>query len=176
MIDSRRDLKFYIKEDQKANLGFNGICVKYLKLLRKTEFHFNCKHKIRFKIASTMFKLLSIFTGIYIPINTFGYGLGLFHYGAIVVNPTARFGNYCVIQNCVNVAANVCGGDYIYLAPGAKINENKMIADHVIIGTNAVVTHDCLEKSSTYAGVPARKISEKGFYPNFETIDNKEGS
>lgn len=84
---------------------------------------------------------LSIKTGIFIPINTFGKGLALPHYGTIIVNENARFGDYCVIQAGVNVSANVHGGNYVYLAPGAKINENLTIADHVIVGSNCVVTH-----------------------------------
>ena len=46
-----------------------------------------------------------------------------------------------MIQAGVNVSANVHGGSYVYLAPGAKINENLTIADHVIVGSNCVVTH-----------------------------------
>lgn len=107
---------------------------------------------------------LSIKTGIYIPINTFGKGLSLPHYGTIIVNGNARFGNYCVVQAGVNVSADVRGGDYVYLAPGAKINENLAIADHVIIGSNCVVTHSIEKEGCTVAGVPAKIISNKGFY------------
>ena len=107
---------------------------------------------------------LSIKTGIFIPINTFGKGLALPHYGTIIVNESARFGDYCVIQAGVNVSANVHGGSYVYLAPGAKINENLTIADHVIVGSNCVVTHSVEYEGCTVAGVPAKKISDKGFY------------
>lgn len=107
---------------------------------------------------------LSIKTGICIPINTFGKGLALPHYGTIIVNGSARFGDYCVIQAGVNVSANVHGGDYVYLAPGAKINENLTIADHVIVGSNCVVTHSIEDEGCTVVGVPAKKISDKGFY------------
>lgn len=107
---------------------------------------------------------MSIKTGIFIPINTFGKGLALPHYGTIIVNGSARFGDYCVIQVGVNVSANVHGGNYVYLAPGAKINENLTIADHVIVGSNCVVTHSVEYEGCTVAGVPEKKISDKGFY------------
>ena len=61
----------------------------------------------------------------------------------------------------VNVSANVHGGDYVYLAPGAKINENLTIADHVIVGSNCVVTHSIEDEGCTVAGVPAKKMGRK---------------
>lgn len=56
------------------------------------------------------------------------------------------------------------GGNECYIAPGAVILENIKIADHVIIGANAVVTKDILEEGIAVAGAPARKISDHGFY------------
>ena len=106
---------------------------------------------------------MSVKTGIQIGINTFGKGLGLFHYGSIVVNGSARFGDYCVIQSDVNVSAGVQGGNEIYIAPGAKILENVQIADHVIVGANAVVSKSIAEANTSWGGVPAKKISDKGF-------------
>ena len=50
------------------------------------------------------------------------------------------------------------------MAPGVKINEKLTIADHVIVGSNCVVTHSVKDEGCTVAGVPARKISDKGFY------------
>ena len=116
------------------------------------------------KLYQFRLNALSIKTGIFIPINTFGKGLALPHYGTIIVNGSARFGDYCVIQAGVNVSANVHGGNYVYLAPGAKINENLMIANHVIVGSNCVLTHSVEDDGCTVVGVPAKKISDKGFY------------
>ncbi len=36
------------------------------------------------------------------------------------------------------------------------------LADHIIVGANAVVTHDFTEKNIVLAGVPAKKISNRG--------------
>lgn len=82
------------------------------------------------------------------------------------MNTTVRFGDFCVIQTGVVISAGVIGGDYVYLAPGVKIADNVKIADHVTIGMNAVVTKDITESGTAWAGVPARKISEKGFDEN----------
>lgn len=54
-------------------------------------------------------------------------------------------------------------GDFIYLAPGAKINGNLTIGNNVIIGSNAVITKFIEEDYVTWAGVLAKKISNKEF-------------
>jgi serine O-acetyltransferase len=50
----------------------------------------------------------------------------------------------------------------VYIAPGAKIYGAIEIADNIAIGANAVVNKSFLEPNITIAGVPARKISDKG--------------
>ena len=169
MINNKSDLIEYLNEDKRImntdrkKPSLHQVCWKYLILLRKAEYYTNVggvlKKQYQFRLNA-----LSIKTGIFIPINTFGKGLALPHYGTIIVNENARFGDYCVIQAGVNVSANVHGGNYVYLAPGAKINENLTIADHVIVGSNCVVTHSVEYEGCTVAGVPAKKISDKGFY------------
>ena len=168
MINNKSDLIEYLNEDKRImntdrkKQSIHQVCWKYLILLRKAEYYTNvCGGK---KWYQFRLNALSIKTGIFIPINTFGKGLALPHYGTIIVNESARFGDYCVIQAGVNVSANVHGGSYVYLAPGAKINENLTIADHVIVGSNCVVTHSVEYEGCTVAGVPAKKISDKGFY------------
>lgn len=171
MIKNKNDLIEYLNEDKRImntdrkKPSLHQVCWKYLILLRKAEYYTNVGGgKILKKWYQFRLNALSIKTGIYIPINTFGKGLALPHYGTIIVNGSARFGDYCVIQAGVNVSANVHGGNYVYLAPGAKINENLTIADHVIVGSNCVVTHSVEYEGCTVAGVPAKKISDKGFY------------
>lgn len=174
MIKNKSDLIEYLNEDKRImntnrrKPSLHQVCWKYLILLRKAEYYTNvncvCGGGVLKKWYQFRLNALSIKTGIYIPLNTFGKGLALPHYGTIIVNESARFGDYCVIQAGVNVSANVHGGSYVYLAPGAKINENLTIADHVIVGSNCVVTHSVEYEGCTVAGVPAKKISDKGFY------------
>jgi len=171
VINNKSDLIEYLNEDKRImntdrkKPSIHQVCWKYLILLRKAEYYTNvCGGGVLKKWYQFRLNALSIKTGIFIPINTFGKGLALPHYGTIIVNESARFGDYCVIQAGVNVSANVHGGSYVYLAPGAKINENLTIADHVIVGSNCVVTHSVEYEGCTVAGVPAKKISDKGFY------------
>lgn len=174
MIQNKQDYIEYIEADRVFNNKvkkkpsiFGDYTWKYLRTMRKYEYYLNCGTNVftwlhckwvRFRLSR-----LRLVTGIQIGENVFGKGLGLFHYGSIVVNPTAKFGDYCVIQNGVNISRNVTAGDRVYLAPGAKVNHDIQIASGVIIGSNAVVTHSILEENTTWAGVPAKKISDKGF-------------
>ena len=48
------------------------------------------------------------------------------------------------------------------IASGAKIFGNITIADGIVIGANSVVNKSFLEPNITIAGVPAKKISNKG--------------
>ena len=150
MIKNKQEYYEYLEADRKANKKrkihanlFGDYTYNYLNLMRKLEYYTNCKSgkiaNLHRKLLSIRYKQMSVKTGIQIGINTFGKGLGLFHYGSIVVNGTARFGDFCVLQSDVNISEGVRGGNEIYIAPGAKILENVLIADHVIIGANAVV-------------------------------------
>lgn len=67
-----------------------------------------------------------------------------------------------MIQTGVVISKGVIGGNYIYIAPGVKIGDDVKIADYVI-GMNAVVTRDINQSNTSWGGVPARKISDKGF-------------
>lgn len=179
MIQSKTDYKKYITADYRVNhankLAFYPFVLRisgqynllYLSYLRRLEYYQNCKkgfcYNIFKKFLSIRLRKLSALTGISIPPNTFGYGLYIPHWGSIVVNNSARFGNECVIQSGVNISENVIGGNHIYLGAGAKILKNIQIANDVIIGANAVVTKDFQTPNVVVAGVPASIISNKGF-------------
>ena len=166
MIKNKNDYIEYVKADRMAlnNPNWKSIVWRYLKTMRKAEFYTNCRGGWIAKLYRFKLKLLSEKSGICIPINTFGKGLGLFHYGTIIVNATAKFGDYCVIQTCTVISKNVSGGDYVYIAPGVKINDNIQIGNNIILGQNAVVTKNITEDGTTWDGIPAKKISNKGFY------------
>ena len=172
MIQSRKDLKEYLNEDKKVN-KINNLWTairrptwRYIRYMRYTEYYTNIKSgffaKLLFHYYNYKLSNISIKTGIQIPPNTFGKGLYVPHYGSIVVNSTSRFGDYCVVQNGVNISDSAGGGNFIYIGTGAKIMRNVKIADYVIIGANAVVTKDITEEDIVVAGVPAKKISENG--------------
>ena len=169
MIKSKKELKNYIRADvvnNKFDISFFyrfTIIYRFLKALRKTEYYLNTNKKIRYLFSDIKLRRLSVKSGISIRPNTFEKGLVIPHYGYIVVNGNSHFGENCVLQCGVNISQNVIGGNHIYFATGCKILKNLTIEDDVIIGANSVVTKSIIEKNSVWAGIPAHKISDKGY-------------
>lgn len=68
---------------------------------------------------------LSFETGIQIDPNTFGKGLRIFHFGAIVVNAKARVGSYATIYPGVLIGAKSDGvptiENHCFIGAGSKI-------------------------------------------------------
>ena len=130
---------------------------------------------VYFNILKYKFNSLSTKLNFFIMPNVFDYGLAIAHSGPIIVNDLAKIGKNCRISVGVNIGVNesinskggIDGdipklGDNIYIGPGAKIFGKIIIANNIAIGANAVVTKSFLEKNITIAGVPAKKISNKG--------------
>ena len=94
-----------------------------------------------------------------------GYGLRLPHKGGIIIHPGAKIGNYCEIMQGVTIGNNIMKsrddvaviGDEVLLCAGAKIIGKVRIGNTVIVGANAVVTHD-VEDHRIVGGVPAKEI------------------
>lgn len=170
MIKSKNDYIEYVKADSLVN-HFNwksrliNPISRYLLYLRKAEYYTNCN-----KIGAAWFRyklrLYGIKLGITIGLNCFGKGLYIPHYGCIVVNGSAHFGDWCVIQCGTNVSEKVVGKNHIYIGAGAKIMTGVCIADDVIIGANAVVLKNIESANTVWAGVPAKMVSDKGFATN----------
>lgn len=179
MINSKAEYEEYLKLDKIAlhrnrkKPRFDDLVWKYEILLRKCEYYKNCKkgffNSLIFKYYKYKKFKLELYTNMQIPLNTCGKGLGIAHMGPIIINSKARIGDYCRIHVGVNIGTNAGTsdevpklGDYIYIGPGAKLFGNIQIADDVAIGANAVVNKSFLESGITIAGVPAKKISNKG--------------
>lgn len=183
MITSKELYKLYLKEDKKALgiksnhaiLNKNSMIwltdpiYKYQKLLRKLEYLENTltEGKKRYLYLYLLylrkkFQKKSIDLGITIPLNVFGYGLCILHYGSIVVSRHARIGNYCTI----NSGVNICGvenqgpyiGDKFYIGPGAKIIKPVKVGNNVSLGANSVLNKDYMEDNIVLAGIPAKII------------------
>lgn len=96
-------------------------------------------------------------------------GLHVSH-GKIVVSSIAKIGKNCKILSDVTIGGqgryDVDGapilGDRVFVSSGARIIGNVRVADGVVIGANAVVVKDILEPNTTWAGIPARKVSDSG--------------
>lgn len=113
--------------------------------------------------------LIEIATGIHIEgdINI-GPGLYIGHFGNIFLVGKTKIGKYCNIsqENTFGYAGRGEKrglpevGDFVYVAPGAKIIGKIKIGNYVAIGANAVVTKD-LPNNAVAVGVPAEIISYK---------------
>lgn len=137
----------------------------YLRRMRAVEFHEgkNGYHKVAYIFSKFLLQQISVKTGIQIPGGTFGVGLTLYHWGSIVVNDSVSGGDFVTIQSATNISRNVVIEDNVYIAPGVKILENVHIAEGVIIGANSVVTKNIDEPYTTWVGIPAHKLKDKGF-------------
>ncbi|QJU54581.1 glycosyltransferase [Herbiconiux sp. KACC 21604] len=141
--------------------------IRFLRALRVAEYYrrpgASGLSRVLRVVANRRLSRLAVLTGISIPPGAFGKGLGLPHYGSIVVHTKARFGDWCCIQNNVNIGVSAGGiprgGDFIYIAPGAVIYGDITIGSRSVIGANSVVGRD-VEPGTTWAGAPARKISD----------------
>lgn len=167
-IYSKKELREWLQADRQVNniTSFKDelkYTWRYLKALRWYEYTVNTKKAKPFQLlAKVKLRRWGLKTGISIDINTFGKGLYLPHYGSIVVNSSAQFGDYCILQSDVNVSANVRCGNHVYIAAGAKVLKDVEIADYCIIGANAVVTKSIFEQNVALGGVPAKIISHNG--------------
>mgnify|MGYP001032766451 CR=1 FL=1 len=177
MILSKKDYKQYIKLDLEANNikdwkwihRFSRQVIYFQRMLRKLEYIQNCRHdfmsRIYLKFLMYKFRKMSIALGFTIPLNVFGAGLSIAHYGSIVVNKNTRVGENCRIHSGTNIGTSdgesATIGNNVYIGPGAKIVGGVTIGDNVAIGANAVVISD-VPSNVTVGGIPAKIISQKG--------------
>lgn len=183
MINSKKTYKEYLKSDALAlginiesfhfkiiNLCFPNYIWKFQKNLRKLEYHHNCKNnglnKLYYIFLKYRFRKVSLKLGFSIPINVFGPGLSIVHYGTIVINSASKIGKNCRIHACTNIGASGGKpeapqiGNNVYIGPGAKIYGNIKIANNVAISANAVVNKSFEKNGILIAGNPAKEIKE----------------
>jgi len=181
MIQNRSDYIEYLNRDRIAldirnnslsgklkNIFFPNPIWRFQKLMRKLEYYTNCKNKGIYKLYILYLKyryhVISVKLNFSIPINIFGPGLSIVHYGTIIINYTTRIGSNCRMHACVNIGASggeIQGpilGDNVYIAPGAKIFGKIKIPNNTAIGANAVVNKSFEEEHTIIAGVPAKVI------------------
>jgi serine O-acetyltransferase len=193
-INSKQGLRFYLEADRLAlgkqsniaaqritdALGITSLIWRFLRLLRTAEYVHNCKTPSIYKLTTEKYlsfrlQRLGLVLGFEIPLNVFGPGLRIIHYGTIIVNSNARIGANCELQNLVHIAQNLHNaqkgadsdqaptiGDNVFIGPGARVLGDITIADGIVIGANSVVVKSFYETNITIAGAPARKISDRG--------------
>ena len=184
MIDCKETYIRY-REQDRIGLGgrqdrhprlFGDEIWKFEILLREVEYYSNCKKDFVSKVINKCHKFrfhrLSVKLGFTIPINVFEEGLSIPHYGTIVVHGNARVGRNCRLQEGVTIGATngsheaATIGDNCYFGSGAKVIGAVNIADDVAVGAGAVVTKDIIEPGTSWAGAPARKISDTDSHSN----------
>jgi serine O-acetyltransferase len=137
-------------------------------------FYYECNYQILRKIGLFIGlfsrKIIEILTGIGIDAALdIGPGLYIGHYGNIILGGATKIGKMCNISQECTVGWAGRGeawgspeiGDFVYIAPGAKVFGKIKIGNHVAIGANAVVTKS-LSDNAVAVGVPAKVISYKG--------------
>lgn len=143
---------------------------KYIRILRKTEYHYNNRqvssvwrfwHTLRYLFLRNRKNRMGLKLGIEIWENSFEMGLKIHHAGNIVINGISHIGKDCQLHGD-NVIGNdgitldaPMVGDSVEIGAGASIIGNVEICSKVIIGAGAVVVNS-IDKSGTYIGVPAR--------------------
>ena len=195
MIKTRRDLHFFLDEDRKRNSiptvwgGYflrllagreNAKAFRYLKCLRKCEYHLNNSrnwlHKLMYYYYS--FRLSKIGSKYHISIlpNTIGYGVRILHLsggGGILLN-IKQGGNYCafnagvLLGNKGSQENRPILGNHVAFAPGAKAFGKITIGNNVFVAPNAVVTKD-VPDNCVVGGIPAKIIKQRE--PLTERID-----
>ena len=184
MITNKKDYLSYLEQDKKA-LGIEkkypsliGDEVwKFQRRLRKTEFFKNTSNgniikKLFYIFSMIRFHRLRVKYGFSIPLNVFGPGLSIAHFGSIVVNGNAKVGENCRIQDSVTIGATngesdaPVIGNNVFIGSGARIIGKVNIASDIAIVANAVVVKDFNKSGITIWGVPAKKISDNNSHSN----------
>jgi serine O-acetyltransferase len=157
---------------------------KYLRILRYAEFHTNnsALNKGKKDISSVYHTIIMIFfywrlrrisykTGLQIPPNTCGYGLQIYHYGYLIINPCVKIGVRAILYPGVEIGEKNGGvpiiGDDVFVGAGAKILGGINVGNNVTIAPNAVVVKD-VPDNAIVGGIPAKIIRVKN-----ESTSNK---
>lgn len=180
MITNKKEYRLYRIADKiiagRENISFFGnikLCfvpdqiAKFLFLLRITEYYKNCSKtiigRIIFYFFYNKFKKLSLKLGFTIPLNVFGPGLLIPHYGTIVINSNAKIGKCCVLHTCVCIAGSEVKeiGDFVYLSKGVTITGKVRIVKNVTISANSLVNKSCTNENSLLGGIPAKVLKQR---------------
>jgi len=182
MIKTKQDYLFYLEADRIALNRKKGLSAEikqfvfpdyiwsFQRKLRKIEYYNNCRTdvigRLFYFVLKVNFRKTSLKLGFSIPMNVFGPGLAIVHYGTIVVNPKAIVGSNCRIHPCTNIGASGGNpnapeiGDNVYIGPGAKIYGDIKIGNNIAIGANSSVNKSFVDNDIMIAGSPAKKIKE----------------
>lgn len=189
MIKTKEDLNRFIAQDRLMNGALEhksmsyrimrliapDQILRYLKYLRKEEYHTNRNRIWRYYYKYRKSKL-GLKLGFSIPANVFGAGLSLPHTGTIVVSKYAKVGENCRLHVCSNIGASAGKreapiiGNNCYIGPGAILFGEISIADNTTIAANATVNRSCNVSNVVLAGTPAKIVKEN--YQDWTIFNN----
>ena len=182
IIKTKKDLRFYIIADRIMNgkpgkrtvgeivksLFIGGGIIEYLRAMRHYAYYTNTTHNV-LSLGTLLrgywgykYKKLGIKLGFTIGYNSLGYGVVIPHYGTIVVNGSARVGNFAVLHTCTCIAGKKEIGDFLYLATGSQITGHITLGDGVTVAAHSLVNHS-YDNNLLLAGAPA--IIKRDDYP-----------
>ena len=188
MIETKEQLMAYIAQDAAANYRrsirshrLRDDIWKCLRVMRYSEYYANrAKHNPLFKPAAILsrqhFARLSVKLGFSFMYRNIGPGFSIAHYGLLVINGNTVIGENCRVQEGVCIGStngSDCApriGNNVFIGSGAKIIGNIEIADDVAVGAGAVVVKSITEPGTTWAGVPARKVSDCNSHSNLSPM------
>lgn len=148
----------------------NYLLWHYVKMLRKTEYYYNTGNKLLYWLYQRKKNIEGARLGISIFHNCIGKGLQIYHYGSIIVNSHSQIGENLKLHgnNCIGNKGEHDKDnapvlrDNIEMGIGSQILGNITIESNVTIAANAAVVKSCNEENVVLAGVPARKIMNRG--------------
>ena len=163
-ISSFAILREYLSADLAANEGKRRSCAyRYLKWFRFSRFCFVRKKKILGALARIIKNHYGDRYGFdFLYTVPMGKGYTISHNSGVIFM-AKEAGDNLIFRNFVVVGESFAGsgcpviGNNITFGTGCKVLGPITIGDHVVIGANAVVTHD-VPDHSVVAGVPAKVI------------------
>lgn len=181
MIRTREELAEYIGEDRRMQpfpssrtarlFSLGAAIVRWKTVLRKCEYHYNASenrafHKIAYRFYQYKLEKYNRRFCSELKINVFGKGLIIWHPERIIINPNARVGDYCSLSSGVVIAQAhdeyPVIGNHVELMIDSKVLGGISVADYTRVGADALVLRTIGIPDTTWAGVPAKQISDKG--------------
>lgn len=163
--DLRKDLARYAESGRCALLDPSLAAVVSYRLGRWCR---QCRVPILGAAFRTIHALLhatiTLAVGIYLPRSaSIGPGLRIYHFGGVVVSPSAVIGRNCTLRNNVCIGSRYGSddaptiGDNVEFGVGSVVIGRIHVGNNSRIGANAVVLTDVPDDTSA-VGVPARLV------------------
>ena len=188
MIQTYEELMECLRQDAAASYrlriqvhGFRDDIWRWQRSMRYSEYYGNrAKRNVLYKLPAIFmrrrFASLSLKLGFSTPYRNIGKGFSVAHYGLLVINGNTVIGENCRVHEgvCIgttngsNNAPRI--GNNVFIGSGAKIIGDIKIADDVAIAAGAVVVKSITEPGTTWAGVPAKKVSNQSSHSNLSPL------